>query len=868
MPATELFFEATEQPPTPDSLAVLPCLLKANWSSGLSVKSSFSTSVESTLTASEQRWGSQGSPRRIQTVNFLASTLEELVSIRTMSRRMSKSRFMFPLYSDQGRVSTTANAGDSVIPLYTPLLRIFPGYRIVIARPSTELQYQTYNIRKVTAVNENSVEIDAPLDHNFQTGSVVFPIMECLLAYSSKIPVVTDGVVNVSVEVVEAPGKGQLPVKEDLGVIPAGIGNFGSFPILPPYHDYSESNTVGISLTGDFSQSGLDSVPTIYGDRAKESLSFGMKMLSRYDAMTMIRFFESRGGSLYPFFVISPLTEYQLLSIIGETVTVRAVGLEQDWSDRTYMAFEDIAGVRYVRAIAFQSRAGDIDTVALSHDLPGLNPLNVVRCTAAWLCRFSQDELAESWVTTEVMRASLTIEEVVEEGPVEIDNLSILTSTSLTTDAGVNCGAATTYYQAVNCLGELQDLWVENLGQTLPWEFINAEDQQCYRIPVDAIPQALGGTLALTIEQGKCCTAQGDEDCIECGTEGRKRWERWKSVVTCGSGGKEYETSFVDAACLSQGDDGVYVPWNGTVNPGTNDIAWRLWSCTQSTAIYYCAVERGECPGELGENGNSIPDATPAGDPPDDPEDTCLINCNEPMRDDCCEYSGIDPDTSDNVVIATLSPEAKLTISVSQITKTVEMNGDHRATLSPETAFETWPESTGGNKNYTEWSMSSVGMEQSTSICGSWTKTGSTTLYKYWNPDTNQMVSLDNTNDTHTARVYVENNYANVARYPYFTYTFGASTSNGDHVDGYGNSSTHPMNNSVGLGSDNTAGKHTDSRTANICTPASGVSYRVDRDSFSGGKTIVKISKRTYSANVTNNDGCECVKNTEENPLP
>lgn len=477
--------------PTADDLWALSYLSRVNWEDGTELKSSFRTAIKYALTASEQRWGMQGKPRRIASGQLQAFGTADVAKLRSSIRRMTKSKYLFPLHSDVSLLDSSATAGDTVLNVDTTYRRLYVGYRVAIVRRTDDPTATTFEVHTIAALTDSTLTLATPLAHNFGFASEVLPLIECQLIFSLRGTIATDDKAQVTVEAVEATGATQLPASETPGSIPSGFGQYGDYPILSAAEDFGGQIENGVAMYGDFSESGIGNYPTIYGPRASETFSLPVLATNRYEAWKIIRFFDSRAGALHPFYCISPLTEYTVKSIAGTSVTVEATGLESDWAFRPFIGIIDADGVRYVRAVTFVERVGEEDLITLHTEIVGLTLGNIARATTAWLVRLTSDELSEKWMTNSVMQTTLSMREVLNEKPIVVSNLEVATSSDLVGAAATPCGAEATYYRALDCDNDQTNIYIQNTGQSLPFEFTNLDDNRCYKIPLGAVPVPL-----------------------------------------------------------------------------------------------------------------------------------------------------------------------------------------------------------------------------------------------------------------------------------------------------------------------------------------------------------------------------------------
>ena len=281
-------------------------------------------------------------------------------------------------------------------------------------------------------------------------GSRIYPALETDMGFQQSSDVITRRVSSAFVNADETPGVTAHAPIVDIGDLSLWTVNTVEFnlddttplgdniqvPVLEASSDYTAIE-MGSEAIGDTMQVGIGRKKYRYGDN-KFYFELPYTCLNRADAFQLIRFFQSRGGRLLPFFLTPPVSQFDIKSIVDQgnltKVTVVDNGLidGDDYSSRErivgkYLSFYDKANASYV--------VKQIDSVGESVAHPG--HLNIFlegasnitseagvgygRCGIAHLCRFDTDEMVETWITTEHFQTVLTAVELQDEKNVNID---------------------------------------------------------------------------------------------------------------------------------------------------------------------------------------------------------------------------------------------------------------------------------------------------------------------------------------------------------------------------------------------------------------------------------------------------------------
>lgn len=414
---------SVESIPTPEQVWALSALVPHDWAPGIITRTLFASDVVSSKTDSEQRRSLQGRPTHHVEATLRSIKPEFVLQLQSMLSRMGKAASLVPLFSDQSEF--TALASTTFIPCDTRYRRFFVDARAVIINPYTK----EFEVVQISSKTNTQLNLYTSLSRSYPSYCIVVPLIEASLFLASNGSIRTDSVVESSFEALELPGKWCMDPLVGANAIPSGFSSYSGYPILAIEPDYGKTGTFRLTRSGEYSDSGISQVATLYGSKSRMSRTIPMTLWRREDAWKIIELFHSRRGRTFPFWVPSPTSDYTLVSASGTSVVVKANGPEIDWLDRLHMSFFRKDGTVEVRKILAAIRNDDEDSITLDSALTGTSP--IIRCGVAHLMRFSSDELEERWITDRVCEIELSVEETANEKTITIANLDETNSSPL-----------------------------------------------------------------------------------------------------------------------------------------------------------------------------------------------------------------------------------------------------------------------------------------------------------------------------------------------------------------------------------------------------------------------------------------------------
>jgi len=434
--------------PIPD---VVSNYLEINWRNSVTINTSFLTDiVSSTKGGYEDRRGLRTRPLRSISGLFTSIDSDSAARLQSSILRWSESTRPFPIWPDLATLVTTVYSGDTQLYCNTRGKRIYPGQRLLITDlgPFPDLwEYVTVDITD-TSVLETTINIigKGPTDglvNNYPIGAVVYPCIDADLTLSSKGYLITNRVAELNIIAEETTGNSTIPVADinDLSDFPE-IPFFNGVPLLNPlWHNWAKRLDFGSSRSG----------VKISGDRGRKTIAtdedpsiiFNIKTLSktRIEAATIIKFFESRQGRLFSFWMLNPQDIWILQTADADNIDIEPDGNFKDYEKYYQYVCIQKGDKFHISKIDFWNDLGSFYRIQLTdaEAIPAefLPPDNIF---PAHLSRFTQDTLTENWYSSEICEIDLNIKEIRNDSAVGIS--------SRFTPVGVDPGTGYDIYEA------------------------------------------------------------------------------------------------------------------------------------------------------------------------------------------------------------------------------------------------------------------------------------------------------------------------------------------------------------------------------------------------------------------------------------
>lgn len=399
-----------------------------NWVDPVTVRTEWRTLVRSSaLRLKEQRIGAWERPRT--TVSSLHQALDQRQLHRLLQHSYDLApRFSVPTNSPQtllqgsdkfwaGAIHSDAAEITSVTPIaggYTVRASLVEGYRfytggrVWIVNPQFEdmpvqsnisapavlhdMVFPTNNdsgaFRTLITVSEVPGFIPLP-------GMFIVPAIDCTPVLTVEGSNETGHTPVINIEAIEVVGDNQLPPSSSLlpdNTDPTILPDFGEhqgYPVFEPDHNYREEQSWGFERDGQSFNLGVSDLVVLDGEASVATSSFFISA-RRPDFWRFKLFFDSRRGSLLPFWVVTGNRLIDNLSHSGGT----SVPLLTDSS------------VQFGKTLAFKPLNGDPVQIRQATVAAGSSEMTLdqdldagdYRVYLAYLGRFTQDFIDEEWI--------------------------------------------------------------------------------------------------------------------------------------------------------------------------------------------------------------------------------------------------------------------------------------------------------------------------------------------------------------------------------------------------------------------------------------------------------------------------------------
>jgi hypothetical protein len=390
-----------------------------NWAAEVEVETSFVTIVtEAEDSLAEERCGDT-TPQRSVSCRWTGLSRAEGQRMHLALALAGVDGLELPLYCDQA--VTTASSSGTTINCPTADRRFAVGARVVIVqlvrgRPTNA------QVRTVSAVGASSLTVSVALTGSYAAGALVFPVVVTHPVLTAEPRFASNDCMTIELAALEQLEEA-LPTLEAVGDDPTGFDLQDQWPIFDVEPDWSGGVTVGFQMRATSYPQGRSLVVETRGPRPRFVVSMGLTQLSRADAFRVLRFFESRGGRLSPFWLPLPNAVWTPAAVsTGYVDVAEADGASSSEAQDlyTHVAVVMSDGTVHVREITSFTDQGSSWRITVSPVLPAIDLADVRRVTPALFARFDQDSIRESWLTDGACRIPLRFIEVFGEGAVAL----------------------------------------------------------------------------------------------------------------------------------------------------------------------------------------------------------------------------------------------------------------------------------------------------------------------------------------------------------------------------------------------------------------------------------------------------------------
>lgn len=375
----------------------------------------YQTSIKASVSGAETRRLLTG-PLRVYRSRLNAEQAR-VPELKSAALRRAESGSLCVVGCDVVPVSSALSASNTVLPCDPSYRRFFVGRRaLLFSLGGTSAS--SFEVVEIASVDPSGITVSPGITGNYDTAALV-PVIESQVSLRQSGKVITDRLLSLNLEALEKEAPTSLPALVEPSSVPSGVSSYAGVPIFDLGAQWADGFDWSAVRQGTID--GRASTPVLFGSRAE--LSFSMPFEGdRISSWALIEFFDSRGGQTYPFWLVSPTTDYEFVSVGSSTLTIKQVGEENDWSRRPYVAVRTTSGAVLIRAVSSVSRAAGNDVLTLESDL-GLSSSEISLVTACYFVRFDQANLVERWVSLGVMRTKLKFKELSREANVVLPAL-------------------------------------------------------------------------------------------------------------------------------------------------------------------------------------------------------------------------------------------------------------------------------------------------------------------------------------------------------------------------------------------------------------------------------------------------------------
>jgi hypothetical protein len=408
----------------------LPC----DWSVPVRVSTTWDTAVLPNQNDGEARRGRLSKPTHRVDAFVLATDQDEAAKALATLQKAGLAKSLFPLYADQMPSAGTGGDTDTFIDVRSDIdpdhYRVQTGQYIAIYDDSNG----NFAVRQVTSTSGQRISFSAQAIGFASTSStVVIPFVEARIELSTSGRAITDDKISSPMSGQELPGEWSISPFAEPGTTPTGFQTYESLPILTFGPDFRADVQIRYNRTGRYSSVGNTQVASLYGARMRQARGFVVSFDNREEFYDFMRFYDSRAGRAFPWWLPSFTNEYAITAFTGTGCRVSTFGPEDDWQLRPYISITLQNGTVEIREIDSVSSDGTEDTLTFKNNVPfnETDLANVALAGFAQKVRFERDEIVEEWSTSTVVDIAVTAVEVIAEEDLTLSNLTDLATTGM-----------------------------------------------------------------------------------------------------------------------------------------------------------------------------------------------------------------------------------------------------------------------------------------------------------------------------------------------------------------------------------------------------------------------------------------------------
>lgn len=415
--AIEILFRRSILPGTPLDLPAGFEAFLHNWVEAFEIENAYLTDVTtSRTTGARERRGLRQKPIRTLSCAFLNESREEIDRLLVLMRRLTDTRFPFPIFCDEAPLTGSSSGSiDNFVLCDTSNRRFFPNARVLIAQQGDfAVGADDIQTAIIQEVQSDRLIFTTTLTANVDATYSVFPLVDCELLLEPHYIAHTDSTYEVKLDMVEVHGANTLPpVTSD---IPPGFAQYDGYPILNFGNDFASGIEVAFRRSGTISTQGRAFAAYPTDPRYRQVIKWRLLGEDRDASWSVLEFFDSRRGRQRAFWVMDEEDIWTPVDVSGVFLSIDPLGDFDDFSEN----FDAVAvlmtdGTIHVRRVITIQAVLGVWRVTLDNDLD-IDVADIRRVARARLHTFSSDALTETWQTTEVAQFEFETEETLNEG--------------------------------------------------------------------------------------------------------------------------------------------------------------------------------------------------------------------------------------------------------------------------------------------------------------------------------------------------------------------------------------------------------------------------------------------------------------------
>lgn len=371
--------------------------------------SEFETQIDRNDDGSEQRRGLRGKPRRTARASALTLNGLHAAAVLAQMQEQSGSKTYQPLTQDETLVTAQAISGAGVLQCDPANARFFAGHDILVVVWGEDKTPSHIERHTVNQVLSGSLDIVGTVSTDIPKGASIYPCVVSDVSLSQQGSLLHDQSMEFGIEVREFVASTTLPALVSPGSLPSGAPSYKGLPILAIPHHWQTTGE-GVNRQGRTSEVGLGTVTSLGSDSSAFTGQLSFLQESREEAFELLRFFDSRAGSCYPFWYPLKSKAFTLTGKSSITLSVTSAGsLAGMTANNKILAIWLKDGTVLIRFIVGVAGLGASGTITLNETVSA-SLSDIDKVSFACLARFNSDSISENWRNLQVMETSLDIQ--------------------------------------------------------------------------------------------------------------------------------------------------------------------------------------------------------------------------------------------------------------------------------------------------------------------------------------------------------------------------------------------------------------------------------------------------------------------------